>query len=157
MKILDYLSNTGRTRTHKQKKLIGARTANKILLYEPLLKWYIQEGLIVTKCYRTINYIPKKIFAWFVDEVTEARRTGDTDKSKAILAEVFKLLGNSAYGKLIEAVERHTNTAYTKDEKVVDRALRSTWFEDLTEIGEAYEVESNDIKLTSQHINVLIK
>ena len=59
-----------------------------------------------------------------VDEVTTARRAGDVDKEKAILAEVFKLLGNSAYGKLIEAVERHTNTAYTKDEKVVDRALR---------------------------------
>jgi len=45
------------------------------------------------------------------------------DKSKALLDEVFKLLGNSAYGKLIEALEQQTNTIYTKDEKVVDRAL----------------------------------
>ena len=57
-------------------------------------------------------------------------------------------MGNSAYGKLIEAVERHTNTAYTKDEKVVDRALRSAWFEDLNEIGDAYELESRKPKVT---------
>ena len=77
----------------------------------------------ITAVHRTINYRPKKIFTWFVEQVTEARRTGDTDKSKALLADVFKLLGNSAYGKMIEAVERQTNTVFTKDEKVVDRAL----------------------------------
>ena len=35
--------------------------------------------------------------------------------------------GNSVYGKLIEALERQTNVIYTKDEKVVDRALRSVY------------------------------
>ena len=63
--------------------------------------------------------------------MTEARRTGDREKEKALLADVFKLLGNSAYAKMIEEVERQTNVVYTKDEKVVDRALRSTYFEDL--------------------------
>ena len=56
---------------------------------------------------------------------------GDTDKEKAIFAEVFKLLGKGSYRKMIEALERHTNVSYTKDEKTVDRALRSAWFEDL--------------------------
>lgn len=40
--------------------------------------------------------------------MTEIRRTGDVDKSKAVLAEVFKLLGNSGYGKLIAVLERQT-------------------------------------------------
>ena len=31
---------------------------------------------------------------------------------------------------------------YTKDEKVVDRALRSAYFSDLEEIRDAYELES---------------
>jgi len=43
---------------------------------------------------------------------------GDVDKEKAILAEVFKLLGNSSYGKMIEALERHANVSYAKDEKL---------------------------------------
>ena len=83
-----------------------------------------------------------KPFTWFVEEVTTARRTGDTDKSKALLADIFKLLGNSAYGKMIEVVERETNVIYTRDEKVVDRALRSPFFKDLNKIGDVYELES---------------
>ena len=43
---------------------------------------------------------------------------------------------------MIEALERHANVSYTKDEKTVDRALRSAWFEDLTEVGAAYEIMS---------------
>ena len=58
--------------------------------------------------YRTIDYQATKALKWFVDEVTEARRSGDVDKSKALLADIFKLLGNSSYGKLIEALERQT-------------------------------------------------
>ena len=72
----------------------------------------------------------------------------DVDKEKAILAEVFKLLGNSDYGKFIEALERHTNVSYTKDENTVDRALRSACFEDLTEIGAAYEITSRKLCIT---------
>ena len=74
--------------------------------------------------------------------------TGDVEKDKALLAEVFKLLGNSAYGKMIEAVERQKNVVYTKDERVVDRALRSVFFEDLEEIGAAYELESRKARVT---------
>ena len=96
----------------------------------------------------TIKYQPQKILAWFVDEVTKTCRMGDIDKEKAIFAEVFKLLGNSGYGKLIEALERHTNVSYTKDEKTVGRALRSAWFEDLTEIGDAYEITSRKPRVT---------
>lgn len=49
---------------------------------------------------------------------------------------MFKLLENSTYGNLIEALERQTNVIYTKDEKIVDRALRSAYFSDLDEVGE---------------------
>ena len=139
--MLDYLKRTKRNRGDG-KKLAGALSAKKILLYAPLLRWYLEHGAVITNVYRTIDYQPTKIFTWFVEQVTEARRTGDKEKGKALLAEVFKLLGNSGYGKLIEALERQTNIIYTKDEKVVDRALRSAYFSDLVEIGLAYELES---------------
>ena len=139
--MIKYLTNTGRNRG-EGRKLVGALSAQRILLYAPLLKWYINHGAEITKVYRTIDYKPVKIFPWFVEQVTEARRTGDKEESKALLADIFKLLGNSGYGKLIEALERQTNVIYTKDEKTVDRALRSAYFSDLDEIGEAYELES---------------
>ena len=45
--------------------------------------------------HRTIDYQATKILTWFVEQVTEARCTGHVDRSKALLAEMFKLLVNS--------------------------------------------------------------
>ena len=143
----DYLQQSGRKRFPEQKKLLGVMSAKKILLYAPLLAWYLNRGLKLTAVYRTIDYEPREIFSWFVNEVANNRRKGDADKDKALLAEVFKLLGNSAYGKFIEAVERHTNTIYTRDEEEVDKSLRSARFKTLEEIGPAYKVELRKIKI----------
>ena len=107
-----------------------------------LLQWYVKCGAEIMAVYRTIDYQATKALKCFVDELTEAQWTRDEDKSKALLADIFKLLGNSSYGKLIEALERQTCMIYTKDEKVVDRALRSAYFEDIDEIGLPYELES---------------
>ena len=145
--MLDYLRRTCRNRGDG-KKLMAALSAERVLVYAPLLFWYVNHGAVVTKVYRIIDYQPAKIFPWFVEQVTEARRTGDVDKRKAPLAEVFKLLGNSAYGKPIEALERQTYVIYTKDEKIVDRALRSACFSDLEELGQACELESRKPRIT---------
>ena len=134
-----YRDRTGRTQS-KSQKLVGSLSAEKMLVYAPLLKWYLSHGAVLTAVYRTIDYRPTRALEWFVNEVTEARRTGDVDKTKALLADVFKLLGNSCYGKTIENVAHHNSTRYTKDEKLVDRMLRSAYFEDLNEIGAAYEL-----------------
>ena len=143
----DYLQQSGRKHFPEQKKLLGVMSAKKILLYAPLLAWYLNQGLKLTAVYRTIDYEPREIFSWFVIEVANNRRKGDAEKDKALLAEVFKLLGNSAYGKFIEAVERHTNTIYTCDEEEVDKSLRSARFKTLEEIGPAYKVELRKIKI----------
>ena len=143
-----YLQQSGRKRFPEQKKLLGVMSAKKILLYAPLLAWYLNQGLKLTAVYRTIDYEPREIFSWFVNEVANNRRKGDAEKDKALLAEVFKLLGNSAYGKFIEAVERHTNTIYTCDEEEVDKSLRSARFKTLEEIGPAYKVELRKSKIT---------
>jgi len=145
--MLDYLKRTGRNRGDG-KKLVGALFAEKLLVYAPLLRWYVDHGAVITAVNRTIAYTPGKVFEWFVEQVTEARRTGDLEKSKVLLAEVYKLLGNSGYRKLIEALERQTNVIYTKDEKVVDRALQSAYFSDLDEVGQANELESRKPRIT---------
>jgi len=83
--MLDYLTRTGWKRT-TGKKLLAALEADEILLYTPLLRWYIEHGLELQAVYTTIEYQLGKIVAWFVDEVKDARRMGDTDKEKAIFA-----------------------------------------------------------------------
>ena len=143
----DYLRQSGRKRFPEQQKLLGVLSAKKILLYAPLLEWYLNNRLKVTAVYRTIDYEPREIFSWFVNEVADNRRKGDADKDKALLAEVFKLLGNSAYGKFIEAVERQNRALYTSDEEEVDKHLRSAWFQDLDEIGDAYKIKLRKSKI----------
>lgn len=107
-----------------------------------MLRWYVEHGAVIKTVYRTINFQVMKIFTWFVKQVTEARRTGDAGKSKAVLAEVFKLLANSDYGKLIEVLEQQTSVIHTLDEKVADRSIRRAYFRKLYELGQANKLES---------------
>ena len=58
-------------------------SANKILLYALVLLWYVEHSLEVTALYRTIDHNAKKLFKWFVKQVTEVKRTGDVDREKA--------------------------------------------------------------------------
>jgi len=139
----DHLQHTGRKRGHG-KKLIGAFSAQKLLLYAPLLRWYVEHGAVIKAVHCTIDYQAMKIFTWFGEQVTEAQCSRDVDKSKALLSEVLKLLGNSDYGKLAEALERQTCVIYTKDEKVVDRA----YFSNLDKLRQAYELESRKRQIT---------
>ena len=86
------------------KRLLGALSAQQLLLYAALFRWYVEHGAVITP-HHTIDSQARTIFTWFVEQVTEARRTGDVDKSRVLLAEMFKLLGYSAYGKLIEVLK----------------------------------------------------
>jgi len=142
----DYLKKTGRKQMNS-KKLVGALSGDKILLFAPLIKWYLDHGAVITRLYRTLDYSPEVIFQWFVEKVTEARRMGDKKKELALLADIFKLLGNAAYGKLIEALERQNSVIYTTKENDIDKALRSPYFDDLEEIGDAYEVTMRKRKI----------
>ena len=144
----DYLAKSNRVAMPDQKKLLGVLKAEKVLLYAPLLKWYYEHGLEITAVHQTIDYIPKKLFSLLVQEVDNMRRKGDVEAEKALLPKIYKLLGNSAYGKFIEAVERQTKVLYTKDKDVFDRHLRSAYFEDLEEIGDAYKIESRKKNIT---------
>ena len=184
-----YQLDTGRTTVKGTKKLLGVMKAAKILLYTPFLKWCLGRGCEITAAYQLVEYEPGTPFAWFPEEVADARRGGDIEALKESLVKALndkvelslvlrkiksypnltdfvkdndldqllshlhkhytgkkglgdtsKLKGNSFYGKLIEDLERHTNTRFTSKESDVDTALRSAFFEDLEEIDDAYEI-----------------
>ena len=95
-----------------RRMLIGSYRGEKILLTTPLLRWYIAHGLVVDHVYQIIEYEPKPCFRHFGESVSTARRNGDSDPGKAIIADTMKLLGNSAYGKTVTNVDRHRNVKY---------------------------------------------
>ena len=144
-----YKINTGRKKIKNNKKLLGVMKAEKILLYSPLLKWYLNHGLQVTKIYKYISYTPGTPFKWFPEEVSAARRAADQDKNKKQLGDTAKLKGNSFYGKIIENLEKHMNTKFTTDEKLIDKIFRSPYFDDLEEISEGvFEVRQRKRQVT---------
>ena len=75
-----------------RRSLIGSMKGEKILLATPLLKWYLEHGLEVTKVHQVIEFTPQPCFKPFGDAVSDARRAGDADPSKAIIADTMKLV-----------------------------------------------------------------
>ena len=145
----DYKINTGRKMIKNNKKLLGVMKAEKILLYSPLLKWYLNHGLQVTKIHRYISYTSGRPFKWFPEEVSSARRDADNDKNKKQLGDTAKLKGNSFYGKMIENLEKHISTKFTTDEKLIDKIFRCPFFEDLEEINAGvFEVRQRKRQVT---------
>ena len=145
----DYKINTGRKKVKNNKKLLGVMKAEKILLYSPLLKWYLNHGLQVTKIHRYISYTPGRPFKWFPEEVSSARRAANNDKNKKQLGDTAKLKGNSFYGKMIENLEKDMNTKFTTNEKLIDEIFRSPFFDDLEEISEGvFEVRQRKRQVT---------
>ena len=152
----DYKINTGRKMIKNNKKLLGVMKTEKILLYSPLLKWYLNHGLQVTKIHRYISYTSGRPFKWFPEEVSSARREADNYKNKGEagearkqLGDTAKLKGNSFYGKMIENLEKHISTKFTTDEKLIDKIFRSPFFEDLEEINEGvFEVRQRKKQVT---------
>jgi hypothetical protein len=72
----------------------------------------LAKGLLVTRIYQIVEYSPSKCFQTFGEAVSDARRAGDADPNKIIIAETNKLDGNSSHGKTITNKERHTEVIY---------------------------------------------
>ena len=104
--------------------LIGSYFGKGILLITPLAKWYLDQGLEITNVKQIVEYKPVECFQNFAEKVTAARRQGDRDADSSILADSYKLLGNSAYGKTLEDLSRHKDVKYvTNSAKLVNDPL----------------------------------
>ena len=99
--------------TKPTRLLISSHKADNILLITPLLKYYLELGLRVTKIHYTVHFPDHKpCFQDFADKVCDARRLGDKDPDSEVLANTFKLVGNSAYGKITMNKTKQTNVIY---------------------------------------------
>ena len=121
--------------------LIGSYFGKDILLITPLVKWYLDHDLKVTKVYEFIEYYPSKCFEQFGLNVSEARRAGDSEPSKAVLAESQKLHGNSSCGKCLTNKQKHREAHYCNRSEV-SKLINSRVFHRLNVItDDLYEVE----------------
>ena len=86
------------TNSQPRKMLISSFTIQNGTLITPLLLFYLQLGLVVTKIHRSVEYTPKKCFNSLVRSAVDARRKGDENPNSSVVAETMKLLANSSYG-----------------------------------------------------------
>ena len=115
-------------------------SARQILLATPLLQWYLKHGLKVTKIYQTIEYQKHACFGEFVRNVSDARRLGDADPAKAIIADTRKLEGNWAF----------QDTIYVQGEGHAMLEANLPQFRKLTQLSENedyFEIEKAKTKL----------
>lgn len=109
-----------------------------MLLLSPLVKFYLDRGIICSNVTRFIQYTPGKCFQPFVKKVVQMRteakigqKSATTDlarlsyESKSLTA---KLFGNSSYGKTGEVVSRHRETKIFTDESKRVKYYRSPLF-----------------------------
>ena len=136
--------------TKPRRMLVGSFHGIKLLLATPLLRWYIAHGLVVDRVYQIVEYSPKPCFQNFGDSVSAARRAGDADPDKSIIADTMKLLGNSAYGKTVTNVDRHRKVTYcTEVGTSLSLLVGNKRFRQLDVVAEdAYEVTSSKACLT---------
>ena len=120
-----------------RKMQIGSYFAKKIFLITPLVKWYLEQELVVTKVYEFVEYVSKQCFRGFGESVSEARRAGDRDPDKSVLANLMKLIGNSGYGKCITNLEKHKEVQYFNASEV-SGAVNDSYFCDLDELDEDF-------------------
>ena len=131
-----------------RRMLVGSYRGENILLATPLLRWYLAHGLVVDRVYQIIEYVPKPCFQNFGDSVSAARRAGDADPDKSIIADTIKLLGNSAYGKTVTNVDRHRKVTYCT-EVGTSLLVGNKRFRQLDVVtDDAYEITSSKARVT---------
>lgn len=120
--------------------LISSYFGKKILLNTDLLRWYMENGLIVTKIYQAVQYEPKCCFHDFVQKCAQFRRMGDAHPDKAILANTYKLMANSSYGRCLTSRLKHCKVRYVTG-NFVGAAVNDPLFSGMSKVDDdLYEV-----------------
>lgn len=137
--------------TKPRRLLVGGMRARQLLIATPLLRWYIEHGLEITKIYQTVEYTPQRCFKNFVRDVSDARRQGDVDPTKSIIADTRKLEGNSAFGSTIMDQEKFQTVKFVRGKGKAIMETNEPAFKKLSTLfdeEELFEIEKSKKKLT---------
>ena len=135
-------------KTGVKRSLISSMKGEGIIILTPLLKWYLDNGLGVTRLHYFISYNGKECFDWFTKEVTNDRRAADLGGVDLVMkGELSKLMGNSSYGYTLMNKAKHTHTSFAK-RKNLQKHIRNPFFKNKDELNEdIFEVEKEKRKI----------
>ena len=136
------------------RKLISSFHGTKVLIKADRLRFMLEKGLIVTKIYGYIRARRGKLFTSFVQKVSDERRKGDHDPNHAIIAEMWKLVGNSAFGRTGMNKSNFRNVDYGNEKKYI-KMLGSPRFKDANQYGDMFEISSQK-RIIKQNIPIQV-
>ena len=88
----------GSSSTFKRNTLIQCFNDQNHLLFSPMAKFYLDEGLEISNVKTFIQYQPDTCLKPFIEKVTKMRIEAEYDR-KFLKGETAKIIGNSGYGK----------------------------------------------------------
>ncbi|POM61034.1 hypothetical protein PHPALM_30018, partial [Phytophthora palmivora] len=143
--MFDYNEKRKQSRAKSARKLIGSYFGEKILIYTPLLKWYLAHGMEITQTYSFIKASSHKAFAPFMEAVSNAEMT--------------KLVGNSAFGRSGMDMSKHKEIKYESDDKAVKAKIEHFTFHGLEELNDSCEITMKKRRLKNKnpiHLSIAI-
>jgi hypothetical protein len=148
--------NNNNISTKPRRLLVGGMKVEKMLIATPLLRWYLEKGLIITKIHLVLEYNRAKCFSGFNQTVSDARRLGDIDQKYEILGDTSKLIGNASYGGLLVNKSKHTDVEFIRGKQQVKLLANQPRYKDMTLLDEdLFEVQMAK-KVINQDIPIIL-
>ena len=125
-----------------RKTFVAGMSAEKILLATPLLKFYIEHGLIVNNIYTVIEFTGKQCFRKFIEGIANDRRNADKGIIPTIQGDTSKLIDNSAYGSMLLDPTKHRSVKYAFNSNRVSQQVNQPTFRHFSKLdNDFYEIE----------------
>ena len=140
------------------RSLIISMHAHCILLLTPLLKKYLQMGLVVTRIELVISYNRKPVvFDWFVEEVCNDRRRADQGGAEfKIKGEASKLKGNCGYWRVLMDKSKHTRLSFAKAENH-HKHVSNPFLKIYDELNEGIFEVAHDLPLQKRYASLFVR
>ena len=125
-----YMKNRVNEKGYKLPQISPIQTyhGSQLLLFTPLVKFYLELGLEVTNITKFLQYKESFVLQNFVNKITNGRIQAKRKKNSE-LELAYKIIGNSGYGKLGESVKKYTKTKLVDDKRLkIDQ--KSAFFKD---------------------------
>ena len=122
--------------------LISSYFGEKLMLITPLVKFYLKQGLKITKIYSFTQYRPKVCFEEFLDKTVAARQQCANDPRLAAMADTYKLNLNSTFGRFGMDKSKFQRTTIVPP-NMLNKKIRDPFFREIKEISPTrFEINS---------------
>jgi len=113
-------------KTYKSKKLVGTfLPKKKYVLHASILKYYLSEGLKLTKIHRVLKFDQSPFVKDYIHKTALIR----ANHSCGFIKSCIKLTANSIYGKTLTDVRKFTNIKLVQNSSAFQKAVSSPFFQ----------------------------